>query len=145
MTVAALIVPGHLARSATDQPASGPVYATTDIEEPRPALTCPVSRAVFLREEDKARFVADAYGVNLNVQLGELNEVISGWLDGRRAYLFVMHASDEVVGVISPWRDSFYPRHNSEGPTMSTLGASLGPLRGHWILAECQPRAPLTL
>jgi len=99
---------------------------------------------VFLREEDKARFVADAYGVNLNVKLGELNEVVSGLLDGRRAYFFVMHASDEVAGVISSWRDSFYPRHNSEGPTMSTLGASLGPLRGHWILAECQPPASLT-
>ena len=100
---------------------------------------CPVTRGVFVREEDKARFVADHYGVNVNVRLSELNEVLSGLLDGHRAYLFAMHASPGTTGATSSsWKDNFYPRHASEGPFVSTISAPIGPLRGSWILTECR-------
>ena len=84
---------------------------------PGETLNCPVSRGVFVREEDKARFVADHYGVNVNVQLSELNEVLSGLLDGHRAYLFAMHASPGTTGATSSsGRTASIPAMRVRGP-----------------------------
>lgn len=100
---------------------------------------CPATLGVFVRQDAEARFVADAYGVHVNVRFSEITEVLSGLLNGRRAYVFVTHTYPDAQAVrSSSWRDSYYPRHPSEGPAVSAISVPVGPLRGNWTLAECR-------
>jgi hypothetical protein len=104
-----------------------------------PSVACAVTLGVFVRGGDNARFVADTYGVHVNVRFGEITEVASGSLDGRRAYVFVTRTYPGAHEIrTSSWRDSYYPRHPSEGPTVSAISVTGGPLRGDWTLTECR-------
>src|SRR4051812_37939602 len=88
LIAAALLLDGAWAGPASaGPPAQDRETALGHPIEAGEAPRCPVTRGVFVREEDKARFVADHYGVNINAKYGEVNEVLSGLLNGRRAYL----------------------------------------------------------
>lgn len=111
----------------------------------QPAIACPATKSVFVREADGARFAVERYGETPQGKKRIHYSVFAGRLNGKRAFMAMGLGPTGTGWSESTWRDEYTRlgvRWGKAPPTAKTVffpaHGTGGPLDGEWKLAECR-------